>query len=187
MVSANSANSQLWNFGLNSPKLNRAVCLYVFPMILTVISSCACRVILERQISHATSSSSTHSRTSSERMGVVLTGTFNRRQNCLCTLLKWDNFEEQINPVHTRPSPLLSNLEYLLFLTCCSNSGTRLYGRGKGEWRLYFPFFFKLAKRQRGPFGQSVSNKFVADCSSDSDPAGFGENALISNLNCALC
>ena len=123
MVSANSANCQLWNFGLNSPKLNRAVCLYVFPMILTVISSCACHVILERQISHATTSSSTYSRTSSERMGVVLRGTFNRRQNCLGTLLKWDNFEEQINPVHTLPSALLSNLGYLLFLTCSSNSG----------------------------------------------------------------
>ena len=141
MVSANSANSQLWNFGLNSPKLNRAVCLYVFPMILTVICSCACHVILERQISHPTTSSSTYSRTSSERMGVVLRGTFNRRQNCLGTLLKWDNFEEQINPVHARPSPLLSNLGCLLFLTCSSNSGTTLYGRGKGEWRLYFlPF-----------------------------------------------
>ena len=69
-----------------------------------------------------------------------------RYQNCLGIFLKWDNFEEQINPVHTRPSPLLSNLGRLLFFTCSSNSGTTLYGRGEGEWKLYFLPFLSWRK-----------------------------------------
>ena len=34
---------------------------------------------------------------------------------------------------------------------------------GEGEGKIYFPPF-KLARRQRGPLGQSVSTNFVADC-----------------------
>ena len=123
---------KLWLKFPETSRLSLKVCLYVFSINLTVISSvssCACHVILERQLSHATTSSSTYSRTSSERMSVILRGTFNRRKNCLGVLLKWDNFEEQINPVHTRPSPLHSNLGRLLFFTWRSNSGTTLYGR----------------------------------------------------------
>ena len=123
---------KIWLKFPETSRLSLKVCLYVFSINLTVISSvaaCACHVILERQLSHATTSSSTYSRTSSERMSVILRGTFNRRQNCLGVLLKWDNVEEQINPVHTRPSPLHSNLGRLLFFTWSSNSGTTLYGR----------------------------------------------------------
>ena len=61
--------------------------------------------------------------------------------------------------------------------------------KGLGVWgnESFISPFFKLEKRQRDPSGQSVSTNFVADSSSDSDPAGLGENTLISNLNCALC
>ena len=61
--------------------------------------------------------------------------------------------------------------------------------KGLGVWgnENFISPFFKLEKRQRDLSGQSVSTNFVADSSSDSDPAGLGENTLISNLNCALC
>ena len=56
--------------------------------------------------------------------------------------------------------PLHSKLECLLFSTGSSNSGTTLHG-GEGEGKaLLYPL--KSVKRQKAPFGRSVSTNFVA-------------------------
>ena len=68
--------------------------------------------------------------------------------------------------IHTPPHPLYSKLECLLFPTGSSNKGTTLHGRGGGGgWggKLHFPAL-KLAKRQTGPLGRSVSTNFVTVC-----------------------
>ena len=62
----------------------------------------------------------------------------------------------------TLPHPVYWGLGCFLFSTDSSNSGTTLHGGGRGGKDLFPPF--KLARRQRGPLGQSVSTNFVADC-----------------------
>ena len=70
--------------------------------------------------------------------------------------------------IHTPPCPLHSKLGCLLFSIGSSNSVTTLHG-GMGVENLYFRLL-KTVKRQKAPFGHSVSTNlfiyyFVADCS----------------------
>ena len=57
-------------------------------------------------------------------------------------------------------TPLHSKLGCLLFSTGSSNSGTTLHGGDGEEKALLYPF--KVGKRQKAPFGRSVSTNFVA-------------------------
>ena len=74
-------------------------------------------------------------------------------------------------------TPLLhSKLECLLFSTGSSNSGTTLHG-GDGEGKaLLYPL--KSVKRQKAPFGRSVSTNFVATLH-----GGIGEEKLYYTLS----
>ena len=78
------------------------------------------------------------------------------------------------NKINYTP-PLHSKLECLLFSTGSSNSGTTLQG-GDGEGKaLLYPF--KVGKRQKAPFGRSVSTNFVATLH-----GGIGEEKLYYTL-----
>ena len=79
---------------------------------------------------------------------------------CWDTFLKWGNLGEQNNP-HPSPPPHIQSWGCLLFSTGSWNSGTTLHGGGREGKALFF--FFKFAKRQRGPLGQSVSTNFVTN------------------------
>ena len=78
------------------------------------------------------------------------------------------------NKINYTP-PLHSKLECLLFSTGSSNSGTKLHG---GDWEgkaLLYPL--KSVKRQKAPFGRSVSTNFVATLH-----GGIGEEKLYYTL-----
>ena len=60
--------------------------------------------------------------------------------------------------IHTPPCPLHSKLGCLLFSIGSSNSVTTLHG-GMGVEKLYFRLL-KTVKRQKAPFGHSVSTYF---------------------------
>ena len=79
-------------------------------------------------------------------------------------VLEWTTFGEHNSP-YPSPFPSIESWGVCCFLQvartaaqhCMEGSG------GGGKESFIFPFF-KLAKRQRGPLGRSVSTNFVANC-----------------------
>ena len=86
---------------------------------------------------------------------------YNWLQNCWDIVLKWDSLEEQNNP-HSSPIPSIEGWGVSCFQQVARTAAQRCM-EGVGEGKIYFSPF-KLARRQRGPLGQSVSINFVADC-----------------------
>ena len=85
----------------------------------------------------------------------------NRRQNWWYIVLEWTSFGEQNNP-HPSPLPSIQSWGVCCFLQIARTAAQHCM-KEMGERNLYFPFF-KLAKRQKGSWGRSVSTNFVADC-----------------------
>ena len=85
----------------------------------------------------------------------------NWRQNCWDIVLKWDNLREQNSP-HPSPIPSIQSWGISCFQQV-ARTAAQLCMEGVGEGKIYFSPF-KLARRQRGPLGQSLSTNFVADC-----------------------
>ena len=86
---------------------------------------------------------------------------YNWRQNCWDIVLKWDNLREQNSP-HPSPIPSIQSWGISCFQQVARTAAQRCM-EGVGEGKIYFSPF-KLARRQRGPLGQSLSTNFVADC-----------------------
>ena len=96
--------------------------------------------------------------------GRLITGycNHNRRRNWWYIVLEWTTFGEQNNP-HPSPLPSIQSWGVCCFLQIARTAAQHCMEE-IGERNLYF-LFFKLAKRQKGSWGRSVSTNFVADCS----------------------
>ena len=82
-------------------------------------------------------------------------------ENCWDIILKWDNLREQ-NNLHPSPIPSIQSWDVSCFQQIARTAVQRCM-EGVGEGKIYFSPF-KLARRQRGPLGQSVLTYFAADC-----------------------